>query len=151
MLTYLKILNRKLISQDKKYHSCQSQFSPRNNVPLLVLLHVTAISTPPWIVVRKPSCSSNSCLAAKRGFLSLLIFFFFFFFLFPCQRAKKSRGKGLPLPPFHLSSPRLAKEKRGGESEKKEREENAGKSGQSRERKRRRRKERKKSEKNPYL
>lgn len=67
-----------------------------------MLLHVTAISTPPWIVVRKPSCSSNSCLAAKRGFLSLLIFFFFFFFLFPCQRAKKSRGKGLPLPPFHL-------------------------------------------------
>lgn len=33
--------------------------------------------------------------------ISLIANIFFFFFLFPCQRAKKSRGKGLPLsPPF---------------------------------------------------
>lgn len=119
MLTYLKILNRKLISQDKKYHSCQSQFSPRNNVPLLVLLHVTAISTPPWIVVRKPSCSSNSCLAAKRGFLSLLIFFFFFFPI-PVSASEEESRKRTPPPPLSSLFSSVGKGK-GGRGERKER------------------------------
>lgn len=66
-----------------------------------MLLHVTAISTPPWIVVRKPSCSSNSCLAAKRGFLSLLIFFFFFFFSYSrVSERRRVAEKDSPSPPF---------------------------------------------------
>lgn len=65
-----------------------------------MLLHVTAISTPPWIVVRKPSCSSNSCLAAKRGFLSLLIFFFFFFSYSRVSERRRVAEKDSPSPPF---------------------------------------------------